>query len=78
MDYKEAAENLYELSTEEIVADLATNKECDKRLKDIARNYKKLNAVVDKFDNYEELEDKFIELDNLAEDIIIELAEESE
>ena len=74
IDYKEAAKRINDWSTEEIVNDLVKNKDCDKRLKDIAENYKKLNAIVNTFNNYSDLEDKFFNLDNEAEKIIAELA----
>ena len=74
IDYKEAAKKIHDISTEEIVQELVKNDNCDKRLKNIAKQYNELEATSKKFNNYDELEDKFIELDNKAEEIIAELA----
>lgn len=69
IDYLKAAKQINDVSTEEIVNDLVKDNSCDKRLKDIAEKYKALAKLNTKLDD-----DKYIELDNEAEEIISELA----
>lgn len=71
IDYLKAAKQINDISTEEIVKNLAKNNDCDKRLRDIAKMYDGLS----KYKNKLKLDDdKYIELDNKAEKIIAELA----
>lgn len=76
INYKKYYNQIGDISTQEIVQEITANEDCDSRLKDIAKKYKALDVVTDKFDNYDELEDEYIMLDNQAEEIIEELAEE--
>ena len=69
VDYKSAAKQINDISTEEIVNNLVKEPNCDERLKDIAEKYQALSKVDTKLDD-----DKYIELDNEAEKIIAELA----
>lgn len=69
IDYSKAAKQIHNISTEMIVKELATNKECDPRLQLIAKKYDALELLNIKADD-----DKYIELDNEAEKIIAELA----
>ena len=75
INYKEYYNQIGDISTQEIVQEITANKHCDSRLKDINKKYNALDVVADKFDNYDELEDEYISLDNQAEEIIEELTE---
>ena len=69
IDYSKAAKQIHDISTEMIVKELATNKECDPRLQLIAKKYDALELLNIKADD-----DKYVDLDTEAEKIIAELA----